>query len=37
MRFQGCDLNSTHFSNFIFAYFEIEEGFGFIWVKLQNG
>ena len=27
----------THFANFKFAYFEIEEIFGLIWVKLQNG
>ena len=33
---KGVDFNFTHFSNFKFAYFEIEEGFGLIWVKLQN-
>ena len=31
----GFDL--TRFANFKFAYFEIEESFGLIWVKLQNG
>ena len=31
------DLNFTHFANFRFAYFEIEESFWLIWVKLQNG
>ena len=36
-RFQGCGFNFTHFANFKFAYFEIEESFGLIWVKLQNG
>ena len=25
------------FGNFAFAYFEIEESFGLIWLKLQNG
>ena len=30
------DFNFTYFSDFKFAYFEIE-GFGLIWVKLQNG
>ena len=24
----------THFANFKFTYFEIEESFGLIWVKL---
>ena len=27
----------AHFTNFSFAHFEIEESFGLIWVKLQNG
>ena len=31
------DFNVTHFANFKFAYFEIEESFGLIWIKLQNG
>ena len=31
------DFNFNHFANFKFAYFEIEESFGLIWVKLQNG
>ena len=26
-----------HFTNFNFAHFEIQESFGLIWVKLQNG
>ena len=29
-------INFTHFANFKFAYFEIEESFGLIWVKFQN-
>ena len=33
-KFVGFDF--THFANFKFAYFEIEESFGLIWVKLQN-
>ena len=28
------DFNFAHFANFNFAYFEIEESFGLIWVKL---
>ena len=35
--FKDVDFNFTHFANFKFAYFEIEERFGLIWVKLQNG
>ena len=35
--FKVVDFNFTHFANFKFAYFEIEESFGLIWVKLQNG
>ena len=35
--FKDVDFNFTHFANFKFAYFEIEESFGLIWVKLQNG
>ena len=40
MRFQGyffpnMDFNFAHFANFNFAYFEINESFGLIWVKLQ--
>ena len=35
--FKDVDFNFTYFSDFKFAYFEIEEGFGLIWVKLQNG
>ena len=35
--FKNVDFNFTHFANFKFAYFEIEESFGLIWVKLQNG
>ena len=31
------DFNFAHFANSNFAYFEIEESFGLIWVKLQNG
>ena len=32
--FKNVDFNFTHFANFKFAYFEIEESFGLIWVKL---
>ena len=35
--FKDVGFNFTHFANFKFAYFEIEESFGLIWVKLQNG
>ena len=35
--FKDVDFNFSHFANFKFAYFEIEESFGLIWVKLQNG
>ena len=35
--FKDKDFNFTHFTNFKFAYFEIEESLGLIWVKLQNG
>ena len=28
------DFNFTYFANCKFAYFEIEESFGLIWVKL---
>ena len=34
--FKDVDFNFTHFANFEFAYFDIEENFGLIWVKLQN-
>ena len=34
--FKEVDFNFTHSSDFKFAYFEIEEGFRLIWVKLQN-
>ena len=32
--FKNVDFNFTHFANFKFAYFEIEESFELIWVKL---
>ena len=35
--FKDVDFNVTHFANFKFAYFEIEESCGLICVKLQNG
>ena len=35
--FKDVDLTFNHFANFEFAYFEIQESFGLIWVKLQNG
>ena len=31
------DFNFAYFAYFSFAYFEIEESFGLIWVILQNG
>ena len=34
--FQDVDFNFSHFANFKFVCFEIEESFGLIWVKLQN-
>ena len=37
MLFSYMDFNLAHFANFKFAHFEIEESFGLIWVKLQNG
>ena len=37
LNFQDVDFNFTHFANFKFAYFEIEESFWLIWVKLRNG
>ena len=37
MLFSNFDFNFTHFPNFNLAHFETEEGFGLIWVKLQNG
>ena len=30
------DFNFAHFTNFKVAYFETEESFELIWVKLQN-
>ena len=35
--FKDVDFNFTQFANFKFAYLEIEESFGLILVKLQNG
>ena len=37
MLFSDMDFNLAHFANFKFAHFKIEESFGLIWVKLQNG
>ena len=37
MPFSNMDFSFAHFTNFNFAHFEIEESFGYIWVKLQNG
>ena len=31
------DFNFSYFANFSLANFEIEESFGLIWVKLENG
>ena len=36
MLFSNMDSNFAHFAHFNFAHFEIEDGFGLIWVKLQN-
>ena len=33
----NMNFNFAYFANFNFAHFEIEESFGLIWVKLQNG
>ena len=35
--FKDMHINFTNFANFKFAYFEIGQSFGLIWVKLQNG
>ena len=35
--FRDVDLNFIHCATFKFADCEIEESFGLIWVKLQNG
>ena len=37
MLLSNMDFSLIHFTNFNFAHFEIEESFGLIWVKLQNG
>ena len=37
MLFSNVHFNFAHFANFNFAHFEIEESFGLIWMKLQNG
>ena len=37
MLLYNMKFNFAHFANFNFALFEIEESFGLIWVKLQNG
>ena len=31
------DFNVAYFANFNFAYFEIEQNFELVWVKLQKG
>ena len=33
----NMDFSLAHFDYFNFAHFEIEESFGLLWVKLQNG
>ena len=33
----NADFSIAHIANFNFTHFEIEESFGLIWVKLQNG
>ena len=37
MLFSNMDSNCARFANFNVAHFEIEESFGLIWVKVQNG
>ena len=37
MLFSNMNFNFAYFTNFNFAHFEIEESFGLIWIKLQNG
>ena len=37
MLFSNMDFSLAHFTNSNFTHFEIEESFGLIWVKLQNG
>ena len=37
MLFLNMGFNFAYFANFNYAHFEIEKGFGLIWVKLQNG
>ena len=37
MLFSNIDFNFAHFAHFNYAHFEIEESFGLIRVKLQNG
>ena len=37
MLLYNMNFNFAYFANFNFAHFEIEESFGLIWVKLQNG
>ena len=36
MFFSNMDFNFAHFANFNFAYFEIEESFGLVRVKLTK-
>ena len=36
MLFSNMDFKFADFANFNFAYFEIKEGFGLTWIKLQN-
>ena len=33
----NIDFSLAHITNLNFAHFEIEESFGLIWIKLQNG
>ena len=37
MLLSNMDFSLAHFANFNFAHFVIEESFGLVWVKLQNG
>ena len=37
MLFSNTDFSLMYFTYFNFAHFEIQESFGLIWVKLQNG
>ena len=37
MLFYNMDFHFAHFAHLNFSHIKIEESFGLIWVKLQNG